>query len=293
MNQITIRAYGKINLTLDITGKRHDGYHLLEMIMQSVDIYDTVKLKKTNSNNITIKCNGGSAPTDSSNIAYKAALLMTNKYLKAKAVEIEIIKRIPVAAGMAGGSADAAAVLFGMNSLFELGLTEKDLQKTGLELGADVPFCIKGGTVLAKGIGEELSFLNSMQFDLIIVKPEESVSTDKIYKSVDIGKITNRPDNKTAIKAIEDNNTSMLLSSMYNVLEPVTKSFVSIISDIENSLRDNGAVFAMMTGSGPAVFGIFDDKNKMNRAFRELKKTYENTFITKTVTGGLTVEKWN
>ena len=293
MDQITIKAYGKINLTLDITGKRNDGYHLLEMIMQSVDIYDTIKVEKSESNKSTIKCTGDHAPSDSSNIAYKAAELMISKYKGAKAVDIDIVKRIPAAAGMAGGSADAAAVLFAMKSLFEMDITEQELRQTALELGADIPFCLMGGTVLAQGIGEDLTALDFMQLDLIVIKPEDSISTDKIYKSVDISKITQRPDNKKALKAIAENDTELLVSSMYNVLEPITKRFVPKISDIEKDLKDNGAVFAMMTGSGSAVFGIFDDKDKMKAAYDELKKTYDDIYITKTLTGGLTVEKWN
>lgn len=293
MDQITIRAYGKINLTLDITGKRKDGYHLLEMIMQSVDIYDTVNVKKSESNKITIKCSEGDAPSDDSNIAYKAAELMISRFEKAKAVDIDIIKRIPAGAGMAGGSSDAAAVLFAMDRLFDLGLTEDELKDMGLKLGADVPFCLKGGTVFAKGIGEDLTFLEFMPLDLIVIKPEDSVSTDRIYKNVDINKITKRPDNKSAIKAIKDNDKELLISSMYNVLEPVTAGFVPVISDIEKKLAGFGAVSAMMTGSGSAVFGIFDDEDIMNNAYTELLKIYENVYMTKTVTGGLTVEKWN
>lgn len=293
MDQITIRAYGKINLTLDITGKRKDGYHLLEMIMQSVDIYDTIRVKKSESKSTTIKCSGDHAPSDSSNIAYRAAELIISKYKGSKAVDIDIIKRIPAAAGMAGGSADAAAVIYAMNSLFEMDLNEKELRQTALELGADVPFCLMGGTVLAKGIGEDLTYLNFMDLDLIVVKPDDAVSTDRIYKNVDISRITRRPDNKKALKAIELNDKKMLMDSMYNVLEPVTQIFVPKISEIEKNLTDNGAVFAMMTGSGSAVFGIFDDKEKMKAAYSEIKKTYEDTYITKTVTGGLTVEKWN
>lgn len=293
MDQITIRAYGKINLTLDITGKRKDGYHLLEMIMQSVDIYDTVNVKKSESNKITIKCSEGDAPSDDSNIAYKAAELMISRFEKAKAVDIDIIKRIPAGAGMAGGSSDAAAVLFAMDRLFDLGLTEDELKDMGLKLGADVPFCLKGGTVFAKGIGEDLTFLEFMPLDLIVIKPEDSVSTDRIYKNVDINKITKRPDNKNAVKAIKDNDKELLISSMYNVLEPVTAGFVPVISDIEKKLAGFGAVSAMMTGSGSAVFGIFDDEDIMNNAYTELLKIYENVYMTKTVTGGLTVEKWN
>lgn len=293
MDQITIRAYGKINLTLDITGKRKDGYHLLEMIMQSVDIYDTVNVKKSESNKITIKCSEGDAPSDDSNVAYKAAELMISRFEKAKAVDIDIIKRIPAGAGMAGGSSDAAAVLFAMDRLFDLGLTEDELKDVGLKLGADVPFCLKGGTVFAKGIGEDLTFLEFMPLDLIVIKPEDSVSTDRIYKNVDINKITKRPDNKNAVKAIKDNDKELLISSMYNVLEPVTAGFVPVISDIEKKLAGFGAVSAMMTGSGSAVFGIFDDEDIMNNAYTELLKIYENVYMTKTVTGGLTVEKWN
>lgn len=293
MDQITIRAYGKINLTLDITGKRKDGYHLLEMIMQSVDIYDTVNVKKSESNKITIKCSEGDAPSDDSNIAYKAAELMISRFEKAKAVDIDIIKMIPAGAGMAGGSSDAAAVLIAMDRLFDLGLTEDELKDMGLKLGADVPFCLKGGTVFAKGIGEDLTFLEFMPLDLIVIKPEDSVSTDRIYKNVDINKITKRPDNKNAVKAIKDNDKELLISSMYNVLEPVTAGFVPVISDIEKKLAGFGAVSAMMTGSGSAVFGIFDDEDIMNNAYTELLKIYENVYMTKTVTGGLTVEKWN
>lgn len=282
MNTIQLKAKAKINLSLDVLGKRRDGYHELKTIMQTVELHDIVTLEATEKD-IQIICDKGYVPTDENNTAWKAANLLMQKYGIKKGVRIHIRKNIPVAAGLAGGSADAASVLKGMNLLYKLGMNENELMEAGLRIGADVPFCIRGGTVLAEGIGEKLTPLKCLDgVDIIIIKPKVSVSTAWVYKNLDMSTINVRPDTDKLINAIEEKNLDFLSENMKNVLETVTLSKYEIVNKIKSRLIECGALGSMMSGSGPSVFGIFKDSSSAEKAYRILKSDEWNCYITKT-----------
>ena len=286
MKSIKLKAYGKINLGLDVLGKRDDGYHDLDMIMQSVDLHDVITITKNDSGEITVKSSTSKIPNDKSNLAYRAAKLLMEEFNIEKGVEIEIEKNIPISGGMAGGSADCAAVLKGMNKLFKLKLTEQQLMARGVRLGADVPFCIMGKTARAEGIGEVLTPIpNKLKGYLVIAKPPISVSTGFAYGQIDKVKIKNRPDTEGIIEAIKENDLNSLAKTICNVFEEVTIPEHKEIEEIKTKLKDCGALNAMMSGSGPTVFGIFDDKNKAVEAIDRIKEldVLEQLFLAKFV----------
>lgn len=273
MNSICIKARAKINLSLDVIGRRNDGYHDVQMIMQSISLHDKVFLDTIDEKCIKIKCDKHWVPSNSDNIAYKAAAAIMGKYDLPKGVAIKIVKKIPVAAGLAGGSADAAAVLKGMNDLFSLDLKEEDLMKLGKSIGADVPFCVKGGTMLAEGIGEILSDIAPLKnVNIVLVKPRISVSTAWVYNNLDIGKISSRPDTRLLVKLIENQDIKNIGKNMVNVLEAVTVSRYEVIGEIKDRLVELGALGSMMSGSGPTVFGIFDSRVKAENAHKNISK---------------------
>ena len=274
MKKIKLDAYGKINLGLDVLGKRDDGYHDLDMVMQSVDLCDKITITKNDSDEITVKSNTGKIPNDESNLAYKAAKLLIDEFNIQKGVEIEIEKNIPISGGMAGGSTDCAAVLKGMNKLFKLKLSEEELMERGVKLGADVPFCIMGKTARAEGIGEVLTPIpNKLKGYIVLAKPPISVSTGFVYGRIDEVEVENKPDTEAMIEAIEKNDLKGLADSICNVLEEVTIPDYPIVQEIKDKMIKNGALNAMMTGSGPTVFGLFDDKKKAVAAVDELKES--------------------
>lgn len=286
MKSIKLKAYGKINLGLDVLGKRDDGYHDLDMIMQSVDLHDVITITKNDSGEITVKSSTSKIPNDKSNLAYRAAKLLMEEFNIEKGVEIEIEKNIPISGGMAGGSADCAAVLKGMNKLFKLKLTEQQLMARGVRLGADVPFCIMGKTARAEGIGEVLTPIpNKLKGYLVIAKPPISVSTGFAYGQIDKVKIKNRPDTEGIIEAIKENDLNSLAKTICNVFEEVTIPEHKEIEEIKTKLKDCGALNAMMSGSGPTVFGIFDDKKKAVEAIDRIKEldVLEQLFLAKFV----------
>ena len=286
MKKIKLKAYGKINLTLDVLGKRDDGYHDLDMIMQSVDLCDVITIVKNGTGDITVKSNTANIPNDESNLAYKAALALTSEFEIKDGVDIEIEKNIPVSGGMAGGSTDCAAVLRGMNKLFKLKLSESELMDRGVKLGADVPFCILGKTARAEGIGEVLTPIpNKLKGYLVIAKPPISVSTGYAYGRMDEVDIKNRPDTESVIEAIKEKNLNSLAKQICNVFEEVTIPEHVIIEEIKQKMKDNGALNAMMTGSGPTVFGIYDDKKKAVETVDVLKesKILEQLYLAKFV----------
>ena len=286
MKSIKLKAYGKINLGLDVLGKRDDGYHDLDMIMQSVDLHDVITITKNDSGEITVKSSTSKIPNDKSNLAYRAAKLLMEEFNIEKGVEIEIEKNIPISGGMAGGSADCAAVLKGMNKLFKLKLTEQQLMARGVRLGADVPFCIMGKTARAEGIGEVLTPIpNKLKGYLVIAKPPISVSTGFAYGQIDKVKIKNRPDTEGIIEAIKENDLNSLAKTICNVFEEVTIPEHKEIEDIKTKLKDCGALNAMMSGSGPTVFGIFDEKKKAVEAIDRIKEldVLEQLFLAKFV----------
>ena len=262
MERIQLKALGKINLGLDVLGKRENGYHDVRMILQTVYLYDEVTLEKRQKPGITVSTNLIYLPTDKTNIAYRAAKILLDEFGERRGVAIHLKKHIPVAAGMAGGSADAAAVLFGMNRMFGWKLSEKELMERGVTLGADVPYCIMRGTALAEGIGEKLTRLPAMpKCHLLIAKPPISVSTKLVYEKLDALAIVDHPDIDGIIEGLKDRDLIRVAGSMGNVLQNVTETEYPVITQIKEKMIKGGAINAMMSGSGPTVFGFFKERS--------------------------------
>lgn len=283
MDQIYLKAYAKINLALDVIRKRPDGYHDVRMIMQTISLHDRIDLKKISSSEICFRTNAGFLPCDEKNLAVVAAKKIKEYCKIPEGVFLQLEKRIPVAAGMAGGSADAAAVLHGMNELFDLKLSLKKLQEIGLELGADVPYCLKQGTALAEGIGEILTLLPTPPpCSCLIVKPPVSVPTPYVYQHLVLDETIVHPDIDGMIKAIEENNLFLMAEKFGNVLESVTLPLYPEIRKIKQEMLELGAMNALMSGSGPTVFGIFEDTKLAEKAFYYFKiGSYgKQTFLT-------------
>ncbi len=287
--KITRKAYAKINLGLDVIGKRDDGYHLVKMIMQNVDIYDTLTFEDTEDGEITLTSSDDGIPTDGSNLICRVALQLKETFSVNKGVRIELEKRIPVAAGMAGGSTDAAAAYLALNELWELSLSKEELCKMAVKLGADIPYCIVGGTALSEGIGEVLSPVNNKaEYQLVVAKPDIAVSTGWVYTELDSHEIKSHPDIDGIKSAIEAGDVRSMCEKIGNVLEPVTVSKYPVIADIEKILEDNGAVRAFMTGSGPTVFAIYDDSEKAAKGYEAAGKSglARQLFLTKPIDPG-------
>ena len=273
MKQIELKALAKINLGLDVLGRRENGYHDVRMVMQSIYLYDEVKLEKTAEPGITTVSNLSFLPTGDGNIAYKAARLLQEEFQITEGIKITLNKHIPVAAGLAGGSSNAAAVLFGMNRMFRLGLSQKDLMDRGVRLGADVPYCIMRGTVLAEGIGEKLSDLPAMpKCTVLIAKPPVSVSTKVVYEALDAKEITEHPDIDGIIEGLKNNSLKQVAACMGNVLEDVTVPMHPVIDQIKQEMKSAGALNAMMSGSGPTVFGLFESRADAREAQRRIRE---------------------
>ena len=284
--RIERKAYAKINLGLDVTGKREDGYHIVSMIMQNVDLYDTLTFEKNDTGEIILNASSPKIPTDDSNLICKVAKQLREKYGVNDGVSVYLEKRIPVAAGMAGGSTDGAATYMALNKLWNLGLDTKTMCELAVKLGADIPYCIIGGTALAEGIGEELTTISDMpKCHLVIAKPDIDVSTGWVYKTLDSKKIENHPDIAGVRTAIENDDLNGMCEKIGNVLEYVTASKYSVINDIEKIMEDNGAVKAFMTGSGPTVFGVFDSEQKAKEAVEAVKTSglAPELFLTKPI----------
>lgn len=279
-----IKAYAKINISLDIVGKREcDGYHLLKMIMQNIDLYDEISIEKQYEE-ITLSCNKNYVPTDSRNLAYKAAMLFKERYNIKDGVHIDIVKNIPVSAGLAGGSTDGAAVLKLMNKLFEVNASEEELMEIGLELGADIPYCIKGGTALCEGIGEKVTQLKPFKDKiLVLVKPGFGVSTKEVYKAFDINKVRVHPRTESLIEAMEKDDLKYVANNMKNLLENVTLRKHNILIRIKEEMNRYGAVGSMMSGSGPSVFAFFDDMLKAQKCYEKMKESHREVFLTRTI----------
>lgn len=268
-----IRAYAKINLGLDVIRKREDGYHEVKMVMQTIDIYDTLFIERCKKEGIHLRTDALYIPCDEENLVYKAAALMKREYGLSGGIAIDLKKVIPAAAGMAGGSADAAATLLAVNEIFGLGLTKKQLMKEGVKLGADVPYCLFQGTALAEGIGEILSPLAPMPKAYIIgVKPPLDVATAAVYGALDVKAIQRHPDIDALADSLQSGDIRQIIPHMGNVLEEVTQKFHPMIGGIKERLTDLGALIAMMSGSGPTVFAIFDEEEKAEKAEEILRK---------------------
>ena len=275
MKHLELRARAKINLSLDVLRRKEDGYHDVKMVMQTLKLYDRVIMSRNGSGKITVESNQFYLPTDERNIAYKAAKILKDEFHIPDGVHIKLGKYIPVAAGMAGGSTNAAAVLFGMNRMFGLGLSQQELMDRGVKLGADVPYCLMRGTVLAEGIGERLTPLPPMpDCHVLIAKPPISVSTRFVYENLHVNDLgaEAHPDVDRVIAGLQNQDIRGLAESMGNILERVTIPEYPVIEDIRRMMEKNGALGARMSGSGPTVFGLFDDRDKAERAYRAVKK---------------------
>lgn len=276
MDYINLKARAKINLTLDITGVRDDGYHNLKMIMQTVDLYDKVYIKRIQKPYIKIKSNLEWLPLDNRNLAYKAADILCKKYGIENGVFIELNKSIPVAAGLAGGSSDCAAVLYGMNILFGLKINRKDMAEIALSLGSDVPYCLMRGTALAEGRGEILTKLSPCpQFWVVLAKPQMSLSTASVYKAIDKIEIKNHPDTDGMINSIKSGSIVDISKKLSNVLEFASIPMCPVIEELKEKMISCGALGSLMSGSGPTVYGLFDDLYKAQKAVSEVKNEFK------------------
>ena len=274
MKEISVKALAKVNLGLDVVRKREDGYHEVRMIMQTIHLFDRLEIMRNQSGRITMSTNLAFLPTNENNLVYKAAALLKEEFDIGDGIDVKLHKHIPVAAGMAGGSTDAAAVLYGMNRIFDLGLSKEDLMTRGVKLGADVPYCIMRGTALAEGIGEKLSALPPMvKCPVLIAKPSISVSTKFVYQNLKLDEQTNHPDIDALMKDIREKDFDGVCAHMGNVLESVTIPNYPVIAEIKQQMMRSGAKASMMSGSGPTVFGLFEDGETAKRALREMKRS--------------------
>ena len=291
MNSIQLKSRAKINLSIDVLGKREDGYHLVEMIMQTIDLFDKIKIFSLKEDTIIIESNSLDIPLDSTNIVYKAADLIKKQYNIKEGVKIIIEKNIPIAAGMAGGSSNAAAVLVGLNQLWQLKLSENKLKELGLKLGADVPFCIGGQTALAENIGEKLTKIDGLSENIFILvcKPELFVSTKEIYEEIDSKIIEKRPNNKLLIQLLKENKIQQIADNMYNVLEEVTRERYPVIEEIEKIIMENDALGSMMSGSGPTVFGLYRNREDAENCKNKLLKKFSQVYIVKSHNKGVEI----
>lgn len=276
MNQIRLKALAKINLGLDVLRRKEDGYHEVKMIMQTINLYDQISIRKIQEDEIRIRTNLYYLPNNENNLAYKAAKLLKDEFHLPGGISIQLKKVIPVAAGMAGGSSDAAAVLFGINKMYNLKLSQQELMERGVTLGADVPYCIMRGTALAEGIGEKLTVLPAMpKCHILIAKPPINVSTKCVYENLHANdlKPEEHPEVDLQLEALEEGNLEKLVAHMGNVLERVTVPEYPVINEIKQMMTENGALGAMMSGSGPTVFGIFTNYTQAKTAYEKLQKS--------------------
>jgi len=282
---VEVVANAKLNLTLDVLGKRDDGYHELCMVMQSIDLRDRLTIDKTENSDIKVSTNLCFLPADGRNLAVKAARAFFECTGKSSGLNIEIRKRIPVCAGMAGGSTDAAAVLRALNQLFGTNLSTEELAKIGEKVGSDVPYCVMGGTVLATGRGEILSQLPSLPTCYAVVsKPTFSISTPELFSRIDNCRIVCRPDTNGMLEALKSGSLGDVARRMYNVFEDVLPERQKrCVTEIKTVLIGEGALGACMSGTGPTVFGFFEREEEAVLAFHKLKEQYRDTFLCKTV----------
>lgn len=281
------KAYGKINIGLDVLRKRSDGYHEVKMIMQTVSLYDRITITRLeDSSDIELETNLSFLPTNDNNIVYKAAKLLKDEFFIQDGLAIKLEKHIPVAAGMAGGSTDAATTLELLNTMFSLGLSKEDLMKRAVTLGADVPYCILKGTALSEGIGEVLTPLTPiMPCYILIVKPPIHVSTKFVYENLKLDELEAHPDIDVIVDAIHAGDVYAMANNMGNVLESVTEETYPVISSIKQLMIENSAISSLMSGSGPTVFGIYDNEDAIHDAATFFKLNYPSyrTYVTKPI----------
>ena len=284
MDKLELKAYGKINLGLDVIRKRPDGYHDLDMVMQMVDVYDDVTLTRLEGTEIVVRTDTAVLSNGKDNLAYMAAKMLMDEFGIVQGLEITIRKRIPIAGGMAGGSSDCAATLTGVNQMFNLELSKEEVMERGVRLGADVPYCILGGTAIARGIGEILTPLPTPpKCHVIIAKPPVSVSTAFVYGNIKPDEIEKRPDIEAMVSAIKAQDLYKLAKSLYNVMEDITVPQYPVIQEIKTIMLENGALNSIMSGSGPTVFGLYDDIEKAEQTVKLLKAKglTEQLYLTK------------
>lgn len=294
MDRLTLKAYGKINLGLDVIRKREDGYHDVSMIMQSVGIFDTLEFAKTKEAGIFLTTNCEGLPTDQNNLIYKSIQMLFKAYPIKGGLRVHLTKRIPILAGMGGGSSDAAAALVGANQLFELGLSIEELREYGRTLGADIPFCLTGGTMYAAGIGEKLTTLpNCPTCALLIAKPPIDVSTKAVYGGLRIDEQTKHPLIDSIKKGLAEGDIVAISNHMGNLLEDVTIKKHAIIEQLKEAMIQSGAIGALMSGSGPTVFGIYEKKSDAERAKKKIESKWLGTtfFVTEPVKNGIKMEE--
>lgn len=288
MRELKLKAMAKINLGLDVLRRRADGYHDLRMIMQSIHLYDQITLQEKKEPGISVQTNLSCLPVNRDNLAYRAAELLMREFQVDAGLDIYLEKCIPMAAGLAGGSSDAAAVLVGVNRLFRLGLSKEDLMQRGVQIGADVPYCVLRGTALAEGIGELLTVLpDAPQCHVVLAKPPVHVSTGFVYGNLRADQLTEHPDIDGQMEAIRRGDLRAMAERMGNVLETVTIPACPVIDEIKESMKRQGALNAMMSGSGPTVFGLFDDYERAQAAYEELKsgQLAKDVFLTRFFNG--------
>lgn len=272
MKEISVKALAKINLGLDVVRRREDGYHEVRMVMQTIHLFDRLQIVRNRSGEITMSTNLPFLPTNENNLVYKAAKLLKDEFQIKDGIDVKLYKHIPVAAGMAGGSTDAAAVLYGMNRIFDLGLSGTDLMKRGVHIGADVPYCLMRGTALAEGIGEELTALPPMvKCPVLIAKPQISVSTKFVYENLKLNEQTIHPDINRLVEDIKAKDLQKIAGDMGNVLETVTIPNYPIIAEIKEHMMEHGALNSMMSGSGPTVFGLFENEDVAAAAYEAMR----------------------
>ena len=272
------KAYAKLNLSLDILGRRDDGYHDLQMVMVSIDLTDTLTLTPGEG---AMSTNLSFLPADGNNLAQKAAQAFRSVTGKGEVLDIHIDKRIPVCAGMAGGSSDAAAVLRAMNEMYRTELSPLELAKIGEQVGSDVPYCVVGGTALVEGRGEYVTPLPSLPpCHIVVCKPPFPISTPQLFGRVNVKKITRRPDNQGMVEALHRGDLTGVARRMYNVFEDVLEPrHRQTVDEIKATLIEHGALGAVMSGSGPTVFGLYEDQGKAQQAADALKEQYKDVFV--------------
>jgi len=280
-----IKAYAKINLSLDVTGKMENGYHSIESVMQSISLYDMVTLSDRDDREIVVSCDNPTIPPGPDNLAYKAAYVLLKELGLKRGVGISLKKNIPVASGLAGGSTDAAAVLRGLNRLWGLTLRVDDLTAIGAVVGADVPFCIRGGTMLAAGIGDKLKPIStSATIWYVLVSPGLQVSTKETYRKFDdLHHIFRRPDTPSLVKALEAGDVESVAQNLCNVLEEVTLSEYKELRDIKGEILKAGALGALMSGSGSSLFGIARDEEDARRICKRLRDRDLGAYVASSV----------
>lgn len=274
MEKILIEAMGKVNLGLDVLRRREDGYHEVRMVMQTVDLCDDLLFERTKKPGIEIETDRAGIPVDGRNLVYKAADLLMKRFEVTDGLRVKLRKRIPIAAGMAGGSTDAAAAFVAVNELFGLGLGKRELMELAVQVGADVPYCILGGTALAEGIGERLTGLpDAPECTLLIARPDIAVSTKFVYENLHLDTLERHPDIDGMLKAVYEQDLDAMAERLGNVLESVTVREYPVIEKLKHWMKENGAVNALMSGSGPTVFGIYREKREAQKACALLRES--------------------